>query len=107
MPEESSLAKVLAIVGDEDIVLGFEGVGFKSYTIKESQEFKIVLGEVVKEKIAVCLVQDNFYQAHEEEINYYRHLPLPIFVPFSKDTKKDLLNSLIKLIRIKTTGAFS
>jgi len=107
MPDVLVLANALAVVGDEDVVLGFGGLGFKSYAIKEGRELKIAIEEVIKEKVAVCLVQDNFYQAGKEEINYYRSFAMPIFVPFAKDLKTDLLDSLLKNIRIKATGAFT
>ena len=106
MPEALSLNTALAIVGDEDLVLGFKALGFKVYAVSKPQDFQSTIDKLAEEKIAVCLVQDNIYNAAIEQINNYRYLTLPVFVPFSKDTKTDLLDKLIKDIRLKATGAF-
>jgi len=46
MPEELFLEKPLAIVGQEDAVLGFSALGFKAYPVKDVREFKIALDEI-------------------------------------------------------------
>lgn len=106
MPESLSQESPLAIVGDEDVVTGFSALGFKVYAIKEQPEFKPVLEKVVRQKSAVCLVQENFYLAAQDEINNYKNLPFPVFIPFSKTLKVDLLENIVKDIRLKATGAF-
>lgn len=106
MPDELFSEKTLAIIGDEDIVLGFKALGFKVYPLKEPLEFKIILEDILKNKTAVCLVQDNIYSFAQDEINNYRSLPLPIFIPFAKTAPTDLLDKIIKDIRLKATGAF-
>ena len=104
MPESISLEKPLVIIGDEDVVVGFQALGFKAYTLKEPQEFRAVLDEIVNQKAAVCLVQDNLYRGQEDQLNSYKNLPLPIFIPFTKDAKNALLESIIKDIRLRATG---
>ena len=106
MPEELSLNSPLAIVGNEDAVLGFQALGFKVYAVSEPADFKLSIDKAAEEKIAICLVEDNVYNAAIDQINNYRHLALPIFIPFSKAAKTDLLDKLVKDIRIKATGAF-
>jgi vacuolar-type H+-ATPase subunit F/Vma7 len=124
MPEETHLDKPLGVIGDEDAVAVFKALGFKVYpvrnltsdgkiiisngvnTAKEPQEFSAILDKAVSEKVAICLVQDNLYQALESQINSYRHLALPIFIPFAKDAKMALLDNLVKNIRLRATGTF-
>jgi vacuolar-type H+-ATPase subunit F/Vma7 len=106
MPETVDLEKPLAIIGEEDVVLGFKALGFKVYPVKEPQEFKVTLDEVMTGKLAVCLVQDNIYRLAQGEINTYRNLALPIFIPFSKGAKTNLLDEIVKDIRLKATGTF-
>ena len=96
----------LAIVGDEDIILGFTALGFKAYPIKEAAEFRGIAEEIVRSNAAICLVQDNIYTLAVSEINNYKSLALPIFIPFSRDAKTDLLDSITREIRLKATGAF-
>lgn len=105
MPEELSLPNPLAIVGNEDMVLGFASLGFKVYPLKEAAGFKAVLDKVIEDKVAICLVQDNLYRQGRDEINNYKNLALPIFMPFSQD-KTDLWDSIVRDIRLKATGAF-
>ncbi len=102
MPENNSLA----IIGEEDAVLGFGALGFKIYAVGEEADFKKILDEVLRDKTMICLVQDYIYQRAIEEINKYRSLPLPVFIPFGKDANTDLLDTMIKEIRLKATGTF-
>ena len=104
MPEGLSVNKSLAIIGDEDTILGFRALGFMVYPTAELQESKVALDEIVQEKCAVCLVQENIYLALQEEINKYKNLPLPIFIPFGKTGRADLLEKMVKDIRLRATG---
>jgi vacuolar-type H+-ATPase subunit F/Vma7 len=106
MPEEVFLKNLLAVVGEEDVVLGFSALGFKVYAVGDPQAFKITLEEIIQDKTAICLVQDEIYRAQADYMSNYKHLPFPIFIPFSKTAKTDLLAELIKEIRLKATGAF-
>jgi vacuolar-type H+-ATPase subunit F/Vma7 len=105
MPEELTRDNTFVIMGEEDLVIGFGALGFKVYALKEPGEFQDALEEVVREKAGICLVQENFYVQEQEKINSYKKLPLPIFIPFAKDVKTDLLESIVKDIRIRATGA--
>lgn len=106
MPEEKSMENPLAIIGHEDVVMGFQALGFKVYPVKDTEGLKATLGEVLNKKIAVCLVQDDIYNAAQDEINNYRSLPLPIFVPFAKGGKTTQLDKIVKDIRLRATGTF-
>lgn len=107
MPEETLLENPLAIIGEEDAVSGFRAFGFKTYSLKTKDEFKSIIDEIARSKIAVCLVEDDIYNLAKEEIDLYKNLPLPVFLPFSRKLlEKDLLNEIVKDIRIKATGAF-
>lgn len=106
MPEEERLSSPLAIIGNEDLVAGFKALGFKVYKVKAENEFKIALEKVIAEKNAICLIQDNIYASARSEIDKHRQLPLPVFVPFIKDTAADLLDEILRSIRLKATGAF-
>jgi len=101
MPENNSLA----IIGDQDIVLGFAAMGFKVYALEEKDAPGRVLEEVAASDCAICLVQENLYQAKTAQIKTYGKMPLPVFIPFSKDQGTGLLNKIIKDIRIRATGA--
>jgi vacuolar-type H+-ATPase subunit F/Vma7 len=87
-------------------VSGFKALGFKVYAAKQAEECSAMLDKAVSEKPAVCLVQDNLYQAMETQINSYRHLALPVFIPFAKDAGTALLDSIVRDIRLRATGTF-
>ena len=104
MLKEEVFDKPLVIVGEEDAVLGFRALGFEAYVIKELKEFRVALAEILRQGAAICLVQENIYNAFIDEINSYRHLALPVFIPFAKSAKTDLLDQAIKDIRLRATG---
>jgi vacuolar-type H+-ATPase subunit F/Vma7 len=106
MPEERYCDKPFAIIGEEDLVLGFQALGFRVYPARDEGQTKAALTEVLLEKAAICLVQDNLYQGAKEEIDNYRNLPLPIFIPFAKDTGMSLLESMVKDLRLRAIGTF-
>ncbi|MDD5004986.1 MAG: V-type ATP synthase subunit F [Candidatus Omnitrophica bacterium] len=106
MLKETSLEKKLAIAGHEDIVTGFKALGFNVYPVKEAEDFKKALEEIVQQNSAVCLVQDDIYRAAEAEINNYKHLAFPIFIPFAKDFKMNSLDTIVKDLRLRATGTF-
>jgi hypothetical protein len=69
--------------------------------------------EVVHSKAVICLVQDEVYQQARLALDSYKNLPFPIFIPFSKTMSPhqkfgggDLLDIMIKGIRLKATGAW-
>ena len=106
MPEELLLDNPLAVIGDEDLVLGFRALGFRAYVVKETQTFKTILAEIIQNKTGICLVQEDVYIRYREDIDNYRNLSFPIFIPFSKTAQTGLLDSMVKAIRLKATGAF-
>lgn len=106
MLKETSLEKPFAIIAEEDVACGFKVLGFKTYAVGQPQECRVILEEIVKEGYAICLVQDNVYQSLEEEISVYKHLALPVFIPFVKNLKTDLLDNLVRDIRLRATGTF-
>ncbi len=105
MPDALLSENVLAIAGDEDVVLGFKALGFRTYVLKEAGDFEIIFDELVRDKIAVCLVQDKLYRLAKDVIDSHKDLPLPIIVPFAIDGSTGDLDDLVKNIRLRATGA--
>lgn len=105
MPEVP-LEKSLAIIGDEDVILGFQSLGFKVYGVRDAGSLKGALDEIAQQQTAVCLVQDDLYRLGQEQINSYRNLALPIFVPFKRNIAESLLGNIVKDIRLRATGTF-
>lgn len=106
MLKDFSLENPLVIIGQEDVVLGFKALGFGVYGISESKECSEILEKVIQQDIAICMIQEDFYNANWEQINAYRNRPLPIFIPFDKNGKTNLLEKIVKDIRLRATGTF-
>ncbi len=104
MPDAVVLEKPLAIVGREDTVVGFQALGFKVYAAEGHQGLRAIFEEVIRNRCAICLVEEYIYLQAEEEIKSYKELQLPIFIPLSKDTTNLLLESIIKDIKLRATG---
>jgi len=102
-PETKSL-QPLVIFGAEDVILGFKALGFHTYPANDATEFKAVLPAAVEGGAVVCLVEESLYQGAPLDIGRYKNLPWPIFIPFARDAKTDLLDKLVKEIRLKATG---
>jgi vacuolar-type H+-ATPase subunit F/Vma7 len=95
----------LVIFGAEDVILGFRALGFRICPVKDAVEFNAILPEIIAQGAVVCLVEDNLYRAAASEIAMYRNLYVPIFLPFSRESQSDSLDSLTKEIRLRATGA--
>ena len=106
MPENNDPDNLLAIIGDEDRVLGFRALGFTVYPVEDRGGCIRALEAVAHKKAAICLVQDTFYRMAEEEIDGYRKMPLSIFIPFGATERTSLLDEMVRGIRLKATGAF-
>ncbi len=104
MRNDLSLDTPLAIIGEEDIVLGFKALGFMVYPLKDLEEAKLRLAEIVKANKGACLIQDDIYEKLKIEIDSYKREPLPIFIPFSKTAGTKILDGIIKNIRLRATG---
>lgn len=106
MPDGVRSDTNFTIIGDEDIVLGFKALGFKVYAVKGKDDTDAALEEVVNQRAAVCLVQENIYKTVADRINSYKNLPVPVFMPFAKKGRTVLFDDIVKDIRLRATGAF-
>jgi|WetSurMetagenome_2_1015567.scaffolds.fasta_scaffold112422_3 hypothetical protein len=95
----------LVIFGTEDLILGFKALGFRICPVKDAVEFNAILPGIIAQGAVVCLVEENLYRAAAGGIAPYRNLYIPIFLPFAKESQSDSLDSLIKEIRLRATGA--
>lgn len=103
---DSMAQNVLAILGRPDVVLGFKALGFSVYPAQGTEEGSSLIDKIVAEKPAICLVEEEIYLAAQAKISSYRHLPVPIFIPFAKDERAETLERLTREIRLRATGTF-
>ena len=97
---------VLAILGNPDVVLGFKTLGFTVYPAQNKEDGQHLIDQVVSEKAAICLVEEDIYIMTKDKIDSYRNLPLPIFIPFARDKRTETLDLITREIRLRATGTF-
>lgn len=107
MLEKQSLENPLVIIGDEDFISGFRALGFRAYAGDNNVDLAVLFDEMIKNKPAICLVEESFYNILRERINSLRNLPLPIFIPLAKNAKTDFLDDMVKDIRLRAIGTLS
>jgi vacuolar-type H+-ATPase subunit F/Vma7 len=105
MPEQI-YENSLAVLGNPDVVLGFKALGFAVYPSQKPEDWPQLVDQIVSERVAICLVEEEIYLGTEEKINSYRNLPLPIFIPFAKDKRTETLDNITREIRLRATGTF-
>ena len=101
---EQILENSLAILGHPDIILGFKALGFAMYPSQEPEDLPQLLDQIISDKVAICLVEEEIFVLARDKIDSYRHLPLPIFIPFAKDKRTEVLDSITREIRLRATG---
>ena len=104
MPEKLT-ENHLAILGDEDIILGLRALGFQAYPASTKEEILTALEEMAGAHCALCLVQEDIYALAKEQFDAYESQPLPAFITFSKDGNMKLLEELLRETKLKATGA--
>ncbi|MCM8780569.1 MAG: V-type ATP synthase subunit F [Candidatus Omnitrophica bacterium] len=105
MPEEALLENPIAVIGDEDLVLGLKVLGFKIYPVCGPQDYNTVFAKLLNDKVAICLMEDKVYQVLTDKINSSGGQNLPIIIPFSKSGKTELLETILKNVRLRAQGA--
>lgn len=95
----------LAIIGREDVVAGFSALGFQVFHRQPGDDIATLLDEIARSGAIACLIQDDIYQGQQETVNNYKNLVLPVFIPFSASGRRELLDNLVREIRLKATGA--
>lgn len=106
MPEKVVLDAPLAIVGEEDVIEGFKALGFMTHPVKDVSGCHAAFARIAKEKTAVCLVQEDFYDASRSVSASGAGLsPYPVFIPFSKNGGAGAIDDIVKNIRLRATGA--
>ncbi len=101
---EDAFLNPLAILGDQDLIFGFQGLGFKTYPLKDQQQLESILREIIEKKFAICLVQENIFELGKEKFELYRHSALPVFIPFGKGVTSQVLHNMVGAIKLRATG---
>jgi vacuolar-type H+-ATPase subunit F/Vma7 len=104
MVDRELLESPLAVIADADIASVFRALGFKPYALSDTLDFVAIVKDVIAKNIAICLVQDHIYRTHRAIIDNYKNFALPIFIPFAKDMHSDLLEKIVKDIKLRATG---
>jgi vacuolar-type H+-ATPase subunit F/Vma7 len=96
----------MAIIGDKDLCSVFRAFGLSVFSPTSVEEAKVSLAQVVKEKYALCLIQESWLEPLKPEIAELSRKFAPVFVGFSD--YRAISESVEKLMRdlsIKATGS--
>jgi len=107
MHDSVSSKEQLAVIGNIDLVQGFKALGFTVHAVKDAAEAKAVLQEIIPRGVCVCLVQEDIYQAIADQLQQYRPLPLPVFLPLGQTAATSVLDEDVSRVRLRATGTIS
>jgi vacuolar-type H+-ATPase subunit F/Vma7 len=96
----------LAIIGNEEAVIGFKAIGFKVFAVSSESEFKSSFEEVLGTGCVVCLIQEDMFEENYGQISLFKNVPLPVFIPFNKSAKSAVLDKMTREMRLRATGTY-
>jgi len=104
MPEATDTLKTIAVIGEQDLAPGFRALGFDVQIARTAQDVFPLAQGLARKGCAVCLIQDDLYQAIQEAIPAKKGSAFPIFIPFCRDGTTAFLSTMIRAIRLRATG---
>lgn len=98
----------LAIIGDAELVYAFRTLGIKVFSPQNLEEAREFLRGLEKEKVALCFLQEDLFEALEMEREEISQKFYPVVVGYSDYRKiTDYIERMMKDIAIKATGSDS
>ncbi|MFQ6108671.1 MAG: V-type ATP synthase subunit F [Candidatus Aminicenantales bacterium] len=98
----------VAIVGEEDLVLGFRALGMKVFSPRNLGEARQAFKRIEKEGFAVCFVHEVLLESLEMERKELSQKYCPVVVGYSDYRKiTDYLERMMRKMAIKATGSDS
>lgn len=71
----------VAAIGERDSVYGFAAAGVEIFPIDSPAEAGRLVRRLADNRYAVVFITEELASALDEELDAYRHLPVPIIVP--------------------------
>lgn len=87
----------IAAIGEDDSIVIYNCIGFKTYFSKDYKEIDKIIFRLQKEDCKVIFVTDNVYRNINETIEKYKYMTYPIILPLPLDN----VNSGAGLEKIK------
>jgi len=90
----------IAILGSQDAVLGFKGLGVDAFGLNESDAAEKLKETVKSGKYAVIFITEDWSEKLAQEINEYYEMALPaiVTVPSPQGTSGAALNNLKRIV---------
>ena len=96
----------VAVIGEEDMVFAFKALGFKTYSPSRLEEAREILKGLEQENIALCFLQQSFFEPLQAEREAMGKRLVPVVVGFSDYRKvADYLEDMMKDMAVKATGS--
>jgi len=76
----------VAAIGEADIILPFKAIGVETHPIKDVEEARQILNELIKKEVGIIFVTDEFAHKLKDCFEKTKETPLPsiISIPGSK-----------------------
>ena len=70
----------IAVLGDQDSVLGFKALGLDTYFVESAEEARHTLHRLARETYAIIYITEQLAQQLTAEIARYKDAPLPAVI---------------------------
>lgn len=99
------LGKVAA-VGDEDLLFGLRALGVKVFSLRDVTEAARILAILEREKVALCLVHQDWLEVMSEERKKAIQKPRPVLVGFTDyRTLAETIEKMVREMAVRATGS--
>jgi len=96
----------VAAVGDEDLLFGLRALGIKVFSLRDPAEAGQLLAILERQKIALCLVHQDWLEVMSEEKKTAIQKPGPVLVGFADyRTVAETIERLVREMAVKATGS--
>jgi len=91
----------IAAVGEADTILPFKAIGVETYPIKNVEEARQILDELIKKEVGIIFITDEFACKLEDCFEKTKEVPLPsiVSIPGSKASTGFAVSRIRTLVR--------
>lgn len=98
----------IAIIGDKDLCSPLRALGLAVFSPASEEEARLMLAQVVDEKVALCLIHEKWLEPLKTEIAELSRKFTPVCVGFSDYRAiSESVEKLMRNLSVKATGSES
>jgi len=94
----------IAVIGDEDLILGLKIFGFDTFFVKK--DIREIFKEILEKNYSICLIQEVYFPKLRDLISEIREKPFPLILPIPDHREiRGIGEELLREITLKAIGA--